>query len=108
LDEYEWSASHGSSRVKNGRLVLRTDTDYLVWTCPQCQLDIAGGTGLRLIGVSCDLNGPRPSEQMAILAFSLHCFKCHFQDHFKLPFDHFGRFDDRGKWVPPSVGLRTW
>lgn len=98
-------ASHGrTSVVGGGRLVLRTDTDYLLWSCPRCQSDFGLGAGLRLVGASSDFDGP-PSPQLMpiILAFSIHCLICGCRDFFKLPIDHFGRYDHLARYKPAKA-----
>ena len=45
LTSEQWAAIHGGSDVRCGRLRLETDTDYFVWTCPECDSTHRKGAG---------------------------------------------------------------
>jgi hypothetical protein len=62
---------HGTKNVTHGKLILQTDTDYLVAKCPRC-----GGKMLK------SLNGIY--YRQPILSLSLTCRVCGLHDHCKI------------------------
>jgi hypothetical protein len=85
----QWHKFHGK-KTKRGALRAKTDTDYMVFTCPQCEIELRGGAGIKLMGASSDLNVE--GEGKHALAFLIHCVKCDFRDHFRIALDQFGRY----------------
>jgi hypothetical protein len=84
-----WWKVHGM-KTTGGRLRAATDSDYFVFTCPGCKAELRGGAGIKLLGVSDDLNAE--AEHKHVLAFLLHCTLCGLVDHFKIAVDQFGRY----------------
>ena len=83
-----WYHYHGL-RVNRGALTAATDTDYLCFTCPGCGALLRGGHGIRLEGASDHFETLAPDE-IQVLVFLLHCTRCGFSDHFKMPLDQNG------------------
>ncbi len=92
LTPVQWSMRHGTA-VTNGRLIARTDTDYLVPICPFCGKALRGGVGIGFEGMALD---PASGLPLAV-CFRLDCVFCSFRDFFKL------MIDERGKYGTAAV-----
>ena len=90
IPDKEWDRIHGK-KVKYGALKARTDTDYLAFSCPECEVLLRGGAGILLLGVSSDF-GSGNVEDVPVLVFRIHCIDCGFIDHFKIAIDQHGRY----------------
>ncbi len=96
IPDEEWGLFHGKN-VKHGALKAHTDTDYLVFSCPECGTHLCGGAGILLLGGSSSF-GSGKSEDVPVLIFQIHCIACGLIDHFKIAIDQYGRYDiDRGQ-----------
>ena len=60
-----------------------------MWTCPDCQVDLARGAGIKLLGSHSDLNEDEGTPH--VLAFEFHCPACSYGDHFKIALDQYGQ-----------------
>ena len=87
----QWSSMHGR-RTKGGKLKAATDTDYLVFRCPDCGEGHPGGSGVRLEGARHDFADLQPNEKQ-VVAFRFHCGSCGLEDHFKIALDQQGRYE---------------
>ena len=83
----QWSMRHGTA-VTNGRLIARTDTDYLVPSCPSCGKALRGGVGIGFEGMACDPDSGLPLA----VSFRLDCRFCGLRDFFKLAVDEHSRY----------------
>ena len=90
IPDEEWASIHGM-KVKHGALRARTDTDYLTFSCPECEAVLCGGAGILLVGATADFNSGNV-EDVPALAFRIHCIDCGFIDHFKIAVDQHGRY----------------
>jgi predicted RNA-binding Zn-ribbon protein involved in translation (DUF1610 family) len=83
-------------KVKGGALTARTDKDYLVWPCPDCQVGLPRGTGVNMLDSNANLNiddGPPPA-----VTVKFHCPECGCHYDFKMPLD-------RGEQLETGGGL---
>jgi len=98
LESTEWSLRHGTDAVKRGKLRAFTDTDYLVFECPSCGVELRGGCGVGLEGVS---PAPQNAREIPVLLFRLDCLGCGFRDFFKIALDDAGRRYGTGRVAHP-------
>ena len=94
IPDKEWDSMHGK-KVKYGALKARTDTDYLVFTCPQCKTELRGGAGISLKGVSADFDSGN-AQDVPVMVLRIHCIDCGFIDHFKIQVDQHGHYGTGG------------
>ncbi len=92
LSGIEWSPLHGQ-RTRNGALKGETNTDYMVWTCPNCSQLLMGGAGIRLIGSAFDFADTTKAHCDSLL-LEIDCVSCDFLDHFKIPVDQHKRYHE--------------
>jgi predicted RNA-binding Zn-ribbon protein involved in translation (DUF1610 family) len=91
--EREWGVS-GSERIRGGRLRAETDTDYLVFRCPTCDMVMAGGIGVAIEGVLYQ------GGEASIVGFRFQCPSCGMRDCFKIA--------AKGVDVPSAVDVLRW
>ena len=94
IPDEEWGSIHGM-KVKHGALRARTDTDYLVITCPQCKTELRGGVGTTLVGVSADFDSGN-AQDVPVMVLRIDCIDCEFDDHFKIQLDQHGHYGTGG------------
>src|SRR5215469_640604 len=73
-DGRTWGARHGTSKVRNGRLKGETDTDYLMFACPDCDTPLKGPFTAGLEGFSWVKEG-----QVIALSLRIACPRCGFR-----------------------------
>ena len=91
IPDEEWGFLHGKN-VKHGALKAHTDTDYLVFSCPECGTHLRGGAGISLVGVSADFDSGN-AQDVPVMVFRIKCIACGLIDHFKIAIDQYGRYD---------------
>ncbi len=86
LTPTDWAIRHGSPAIEDGRLIAKTDTDYLQFICPNCSIALRGGVGVGFEGLARNEGTGRPRA----ISLALGCDACGFRDYFKIGVDHLG------------------
>jgi len=74
--------------------IARTDTEKLVWTCPNCSVGLPRNKGVNMLNANGELDlhdGPPPA-----VTVKFHCPECGYHYDFKMPLDQQRRAETGG------------